>query len=431
MRVAVIGAGIAGLGAALSAVGGGHNVVVYERNQRPGGHSATVDIDWDGTPLSIDTGFIVFNELNYPAFTRMLSWLGVASQPSDMSFAVSLDGGALEWCGRDYRTLSGLFAQRRNVLSLSYVSMLREILRFQSVATQALRDDTIGDDTLGEFLGRHRFSATLRENYVIPMGAAIWSMSPRGMLGFPARAFITFFDNHRLLQWDRPQWRTVTGGSRSYVERIAHILGDRLRTSASVATVRRLEGGVEIVDTQGHRDRFDHAILATHAPQSLDMLVDASATERAFLSAHRTADNEVWLHRDPRLMPRRRRAWAAWNALRHQGDFDSPVGVTYWMNLLQTIDHRKPVFVSLNPGIEPAAGTVFGRYRYAHPQFDAAAIAAQKDLSSIQGRNNLGFCGAWTTYGFHEDGLASGLAAAAVVGGSAPWMQTALREAAQ
>lgn len=431
MRIAVIGAGIAGHGAALSLIGAGHDVIVYERETRSGGHSATVDIDYDGVPIAVDTGFIVYNDLNYPNFIAMLAWLGVATQPSDMSFAVSIDDGRVEWCGRDYDVMSGLFAQRRNLVSPSHLAMLWEVVRFQRIATSAFREGRVGDKSLGAFLDEHAFSQKLRENYVIPMGAAIWSMSPRAMLEFPARSFLAFFDNHRLLQWDRPQWRTVTGGSRSYVSAIANVLGSRLRLGTAAASVRRVARGVEIKDARGQSDLFDHVVIATHAPQALAMLTDASEQERTVLSACRTADNDVWLHRDARLMPRRRRAWAAWNFLRRGADDTRAVSVTYWMNLLQTIDSARPVFVSLNPLEEPAPDTVFGRFSYAHPQFDAAAIAAQAALPAIQGRNGVSFCGAWAAYGFHEDGLESGLAAAAGLGARAPWTTPEWRVAAQ
>ena len=430
MRIAVIGAGIAGHGAALALIGAGHDVIVYERDARTGGHSATVDVDWDGVPMAVDTGFIVYNELNYQNFTTMLRWLGVATQPSDMSFAVSINDGRLEWCGRDTNTLSGLFAQRRNIVSLPHLAMLREVLRFQQVAAAEHRAGA-SDETLGDFLDRHRFSRRLRDGYVIPMGAAIWSMSPNDMLTFPLRSFLAFFDNHRLLQWERPQWRTVAGGSRNYVSAIAHVLGERLRLSTPVTTVRRRTQGVEVVDASGAVDRFDHVVCATHAPQALEMLAEPSPAERTILGACRTATNDVWLHRDVRLMPRRRRAWAAWNVMRRGTDDTRAVSVSYWMNLLQSLDRTRPVFVSLNPLDEPARGTVFGRFKAAHPQFDEAAAVAQAALPSIQDIDRVSFCGAWTAHGFHEDGLASGLLVAARLGAAAPWTLPQWREAAQ
>ena len=431
MKIAIVGTGISGHAAALALVHSGHDVSVFEKDNRAGGHAATVDIDYDGRKIAVDTGFIVYNEHNYPNLTAMFDWLDVKTQASDMSFAVSVDDGRFEWCGRDTDVLSGLFAQRRNLLSPSYLLMLREIIRFQRTATHDLRAGSIGDVTLGEYLLAHRFSKKMRDDYLIPMGAAIWSMSPSAMLVFPARTFIAFFDNHRLLQWDRPRWRTVAGGSRNYVAAIGAVLGERLHLGRGVASVRRTGNGVALRDVNGRVEHFDHVIIATHAPEALAMIEDASPQEIAALSPHETALNSVWLHRDPRLMPKRRRAWGAWNFLRSGQEESKTVSVTYWMNMLQSIDNATPLFITLNPRVAPRAELVFGHYAYAHPQFDAGAIAAQKTLQSIQNSGRLSFCGAWTGHGFHEDGLVSGLAAAAGLGAQAPWIADAVRAAAE
>lgn len=439
MRIAVIGSGIAGNGAALALSVGGHEVVVYEAANRPGGHSATVDIDHTGVPMSVDTGFIVYNEVNYPQFTRLLDFLGVATQPSSMSFSVSLDRGRDEWCGRDpgprgwLDVADGLFAQRRNLVSPRHIAMLLEVTAFQKQAIADVRASTVGEGTLADYLARHGFSTTLRDRYLVPMGAAIWSTPPKKMLEFPARSFLEFFDNHFLLQWDRPRWRTVTGGSRSYVRELVARFIEGLRLSTKVTSVRRENGRVTVSDAMGGVETFDHAIIATRGPEALAMLTDADETERALLAASGTSANDVWLHRDESLMPKRKGAWAAWNFLRAGDDGERACAVTYWMNELQGLDPTRPVFVTLNPPHEPAPEKTFGRWRFDHPAFDAAALAARERLDEIQGKHHVWFCGAWTGHGFHEDGLVSGLSVARTLGCEAPWVAApvAMAEAAE
>ena len=436
MKIAIVGTGIAGHAAALALrlAPEGHELVVYERADRAGGHAATVDIDYLGAKIAVDTGFIVYNTLNYPNLTAFFDWAGVTTEASDMSFSVSVDQGRFEWCGRDGKDVfSGLFAQKSNLLSPSYLLMLREILRFQKVAREERATGRIGAGSLKEYLARHRFSRRLLQDYLVPMGAAIWSTSPAAMLEFPARSFIDFFDNHCLLQWQRPKWRTVSGGSRCYVARMQSLLGNCVQTGNGAARIVRLPGHVEIIGDDGATQRFDHVILATHAPQALALLADASAAERQILGAMRTSLNDVVLHRDPALMPRRKAAWASWNFLR-QGDADSrQVAVSYWMNKLQNIDEACPLFITLNPPFEPQTDLIFSRYAYAHPQFDGPALAARDRLDEIQGVQRTWFCGAWTVHGFHEDGMASGLAVAARLGARAPWTlrENSLREAAE
>jgi predicted NAD/FAD-binding protein len=426
MKIAVVGSGITGNAAALalSQATHGNEVVIYEREARPGGHSATVDINYDGTKIAVDTGFIVFNEKNYPNLTAMFDYLGVETQLSDMSFSVSADRGRFEWCGRDGGgVLNALFAQRRNVVSPSFLRLLLEIGRFQKQAIADARARTVGEGSLAHYLARHQFSTRMRDDYLVPMGAAIWSTSPRDMLAFPATSFIEFFDNHCLLQWDRPRWRTVTGGSRAYVRKLAGIFGDRLRLACGASKITRDEDGVTIFDATGHAERFDAVVLAAHAPDSLAILADASDDERAILGACRYAPNDVWLHRDVSLMPKRKAAWASWNFLREGADDARACAVTYWMNKLQAIDESKPLFVTLNPPFEPKPELTFGRFSYDHPQFDRPALEARKRLHAIQGVRHTYFAGAWTGHGFHEDGLSSGISVAAQLGCPAPWAQ--------
>ena len=421
-RVAIVGSGISGASAAwsLSSV---HDVTLFEAGDRPGGHTCTVDVDHDGTHIPVDVGFIVFNERNYPDLCALFDHLDIARETTNMSFSMSLDSGRREWCGQDYLTV---FAQKRNLVSPGFLWMLREIFRFNKQARIDRDEGLLNRLSIGDYLDMQRFSQRFRDDYLIPMAAAIWSTPRIKMLDFPARSFVQFFENHRLLETRPPVWQTVSGGSRSYLDKLLAPLGDAVRTNAPVTRIERPANGGAVVHTQcGAAAHFDAVILASHCDQTLAMLADADANEADILSAIPYKPNRVILHRDPSFMPKRPGAWAAWNYLREsgQGD-DSEVCVTYWMNRLQNIDPRHPLFVTLNPTREPAAGTVFGEWSFDHPQYDTAAFAAQARLPLIQGRRDTWFAGAWTGYGFHEDGLRSGLDAAEALGAIVPWRAT-------
>ena len=437
MRVAVVGTGISGNAAAWT-LSNQYPVTVYDRELRPGGHSHTVSIDYDGTPIAVDIGFIVYNELNYPDLTALFAHLGVETVDSCMSFAVTADTGRFEWRGGGnnwFETACGLFAQPRNLLSPSYLWMLRDILTFNQQSTADYAAGKLAGLTLGEYFRKRHFAPRLLTDYLAPMGAAIWSAPSREILDFPAENFVAFFANHRLLQYDRPVWRTVKGGSQRYVEKLTASFRDRIRLGCAVTAIERTSQGVIVHDSLGNAEAYDHVVIASHSDQALAMLGDADDRERAILGAIGYSPNTIYLHRDPALMPKRRRAWAAWNFLRwpRQEQFDNDVSVTYWMNELQGIDRGKPLFVSLNPPVAPDPRLTFGKYFCEHPQYNAQAFAAQKRLPEIQGKRHTWFCGAWTGYGFHEDGLRSGLAVAEALGAVAPWRQApaALAEAAE
>lgn len=418
MRIAVIGSGISGNSAAW-ALSANHQVVLYEKRLRPGGHSATVDIDYDGVPISVDTGFIVYNELNYPNFTALLSHLGVETEASDMSFALSRDEGRLEWSGQNLNTV---FARRSNLLSPRFLRMLREIFRFNKACAVDLAAGRLAGISLGNYLARNGYSDYFVQNYLLPMGAAIWSTPIEEMRSYPAESFVSFFENHRLINFDRPIWRTVSGGSRNYVRKLLAPLEGQIHYGAMVTGIRREAGKVHVSDSLGGTDTFDQVILAGHTDQNLAMLEDASLRERAILSAIRYRPNNVYLHRDLSLMPKRRRAWASWNYMAwSDGEATRDVTVSYWMNKLQNIDNSRPLIVTLNPPEPPREDLTFAHFVYDHPQFDASALAAQRQLDSIQGVNNTWFCGAWAGYGFHEDGLKSGLSVARRLGAVLPW----------
>ena len=425
MRIAVIGTGIAGNAAAWT-LSQRYKVTVYDRELRPGGHSHTVTIDYQGTPVAVDIGFIVYNELNYPDLTAMFAHLGVETVASCMSFAVSADAGRFEWRGGGHdwwATGTGLFAQASNLFSPSYLRMLAEIPGFGRQSVDDLRNGRLSGLTLGDYFRERRFSKRLLTDYLAPMGAAIWSAPASEMLDFPAENFVAFFDNHRLLHDDRPVWRTVKGGSQNYVARLQAAFRDRIRLGCAVTSIARTPHGIVVHDSHGRHESFDHVVVAAHSDQALAMLSDADPRERDILGAISYSPNKVYLHRDVRLMPKRRHAWASWKCLRWQreGDAVNDVAVTYWMNNLQGIDPDKPLFVSLNPPFEPAPELTFGQYLCEHPQYNAAAFAAQQRLGEIQGQRHTWFCGAWTGYGFHEDGLRSGLGVAEALGAIAPW----------
>lgn len=413
-RIAVIGAGVSGLGAAW-ALRESADVAVYEKADRIGGHAWTVDIDYDGVVQPVDIGFICFNRPNYPNFTAMLEHLGVATVTTDMSFAVS-DPQGYEW-GSDPL---GLFAWKRNLLDRNFHGLLAEILRFNTRAREQLEANTVSDTSLGEWLDTHGFSQRFRTGYLLPMSAAIWSTPERMMLDYPVSSFLTFFDNHRLMHAVRPTWRTVSGGSRTYVSRLVQDM--RLVISGAATSVRpALRGGVDVTDVGGRTQSFDAAILASHADASLGLLDPSYEDQRLALGSVRFSSNIAYLHRDPALMPKRRAAWASWNVIKGQ---DETVCITYWMNRLQAIPRSRPVFVTLNPAVPPAVDKTFGIYEFDHPMYDGPSAAARRTIQRVQGMDGLYFAGAWLGDGFHEAGLRSGIEAALALGGSVPWTPT-------
>ncbi|TQV77739.1 NAD(P)/FAD-dependent oxidoreductase [Denitrobaculum tricleocarpae] len=428
MKIAVVGTGISGLGAAW-ALAKEHQVVVYEQGDRLGGHANTVSVEVPGADRSVDVdiGFIVYNKLNYPNLVRLFQSLDVPTEDSDMSFSVSLGGGSFEYEG----SLSGLLAQPQNLLKPAYWRMLNDLRRFYREAPGLLDgNDEIGP-SLGTYLERNNYGPEFVKGHLLPMGAAIWSTPPEQMLDYPVKSFVAFCENHRLLSYtDRPQWRTVTGGSRNYVSRVADSLQGRerngeIRLNAAVVGLQRHSEGVSLRDISGQTESFDQVVLACHADQTLAILgQDAAAEERNILSAFRYSDNRVVLHSDRDLMPRRKRAWASWNYLSEQplGHLDD-LSLTYWMNRLQNIDHSVPLFVTLNPGTRSIKGTIHQDLVFKHPLFDRAALEAQQRLKRIQGQSGVWFCGSYFGHGFHEDGLQSGLTVAAALGSPPAWFE--------
>ncbi|MEQ8268776.1 MAG: FAD-dependent oxidoreductase [Parvibaculum sp.] len=420
LRIAVIGTGISGLSAAWL-LSSRHDVTVYEKNDRPGGHSNTVIAPCPEGEVPVDTGFIVYNELNYPNLTAMFEHLGVETIASNMSFAASLETGAARRFEYSGSGLNGIFADRRNIFSPRMWRMIGDIAKLYRAAPDLISMAGLDEKPLGVFLREQGYSASLRDDHLLPMCAAIWSLPIERVEQFPALAFLRFFDNHGLMRLKgRPAWRTVKGGSREYVAKLAAALDGRIRLNRGVTALERDRDGVRLSDDQGGCERFDHVVIGSHSDEALSMLTDADAMERGLLGAMPYQRNVAWLHSDPSFMPNEKRVWSSWNYM--GGGEGTPVCVSYWMNRLQALPTARQLFVTLNPSHEPAPEHAIRRIEYDHPVFDAGAFAAQRQLWQIQGRRRTWFCGAYFGSGFHEDGLQAGLAVAERLGGVArPW----------
>jgi hypothetical protein len=418
-RIAVIGSGISGLSAAWL-LSRRHRVTLYESDSRPGGHSNTVTLPKSMGAVPVDTGFIVFNEHTYPNLTALFRYLEVPTIASEMSLAVSMDGGAFEYSGS---TLDGLLARRSNLLRPRFWSMLRDIVRFYREAPRQARRPEWAMRSLGEFLVHGGYGKPFVADHLLPMCAAIWSAPPRDMLDYPFESFARFCANHGLLKFrDRPVWRTVAGGSTTYIRALLADAKIDLRLNSDIVAVESgLRGSPALIDSSGSSHGYDAVVLACHADQALRLLARPSPMQAWLLGAFRYQRNRAILHGDPRLMPVSRRAWASWNVI-ETPDQSKPVGVSYWMNRLQRLELDLDVFVSLNPSLEPCAEKVFAAFDYTHPLFDGRAVTAQSQLWQLQGGGGLWFCGAYFGAGFHEDGLQAGLAVAEALGGvRRPW----------
>lgn len=418
-RIAVVGSGVSGLSAAWL-LSQAHDVTLYETGERLGGHAHTIDVPTPDGVVPIDTGFIVFNEPNYPNFTALLDYLDVPSKPAHMSFAVSMNDGGFEYSSHGAK---GLFAQKRNLASPSFWRMLLDLKRFHRTAEADLSDLDVSLCSLGDYLDKGRYGAAFRDKHLLPQAAAIWSSSSCQMADYPAAAFIRFYRNHRLLEVDlKPNWKTVDTGSRAYVTALASEFKGRLVNDA-VTRVERHPGQAIIHTASGTAETFDSVVLATHSDQALALLDPPTAEETRLLGAIRYSKNRVVMHRDPKLMPKRRAVWAAWNYVGGKASErgEGHPSVTYWMNLLQGLP-GDPVFVTLNPEIEPDPATIIADQEFDHPIFNRAALTAQQELWSLQGVQDTWFAGAWFGSGFHEDGLQAGLAVAEAIGGvRRPW----------
>jgi len=414
MKIAIIGTGISGLSAAY-ALHTAHDITVYERNAYVGGHSRTIDIQIEEKTIPVDTGFIVYNERNYPLLVKLFRQLSVPVIKSDMSFGVSVARGWLEYGSKN------MLAQPMNILRPAFWGMVLDIIRFNRVADRS--PELYEGKSLGQFLDLLNMGAWFKKYYLQAMGAAIWSCSVETILSFPAKSFVTFFKNHGLLTVnDHPQWYTVEGGSREYVERLTHSFKNKIRFFTPVVSVNRIDNKVVVKDIAGNEDIYDQVVFACHADEALKMIEDASVEEKEILGAFQYQSNRVVVHSDTSFMPQRKGAWASWVYLSDSRIDKKPsVSLSYWMNNLQSIKTDVPIIVTLNPAREPSKGTVYDDHHFMHPVFTNETYAAQNKISDIQGVNKYWFCGAYQRYGFHEDGLLSSVNMVRKMGIDVPW----------
>jgi|TARA_B000000437_G_scaffold80173_1_gene58270 predicted NAD/FAD-binding protein len=417
MKIGVIGSGVSGLVSALT-LQERFEVSLFEKNSKLGGHSNTVTIEQENKKYSVETGFIVLNDKNYPIFTSLLKHLNIGVNNSSMSFSVSVDKGQFEYSS----SYIGLLGQTKNIIDPKYWGMLRDINYFY---TNALKDvkDCPDNETLGQFLKRFNYSNKFIDYHLVPMTASIWSCPTKSILNFPIKSLLVFFENHKLLNiYNRPKWSTVNKGSREYVKKIQSLLKGKIYTNAKVNKISKSKEGIRVHYQDGIKT-FDKVILACHADQSSEILIENFSEEANLLKDFKYQKNTSILHSDINFMPKRKSVWSSWNYITETGNSGN-LSITYWMNELQGINSSKPILLSLNPKILPNPDLIYGQYSYSHPILDNNAINIQKKLSSIQGKNNLWFCGAWTGFGFHEDGVKSAVEIANSHNIDLPWFQS-------
>jgi len=417
MKIAVIGAGISGMSAAYF-LSQKHDVSVFEKESYIGGHSRTLTFEEDFNKISVDTGFIVFNQKNYPNLLALFRHLEVPTIRSNMSFGVSINDGWLEYGSMK---LSNFFSQKRNFLRPSYYRMLQDILKFNKKAL--LYIDSQNCKTIGDLIEDLKLGEWFKNYYLLPMSGAIWSTPVEDMLNFPAETLIRFFHNHGLLSVDgQPQWYTVKGGSKEYVTRLTRKIKKNIRTNLAVSSVTRDKNSATITDSNGGKHQFDAIIFACHSDQALALIDKPSKEEKSVLGRIQYKPNSVILHQDSSFMPKRKSAWSSWVYLSNSNKVKAnKISLTYWMNSLQSLQSKKPVLVTLNPSVKPKEELIINEHIFDHPQFNQDAIAAQKDIPLIQGVDKFWFCGAWQRYGFHEDGLSSAIKVVKDFGIKLPW----------
>lgn len=419
MKVAIVGAGISGLGAAWL-LSKKHDVTVFEADSHFGGHANTVNAGCVDGDIPIDTGFIVCNDRNYPNFLSLLDELNVKYVPTEMSFGVSIGAGSFEYAGSE--KLSALLAQPLNLFRPRFISMIKSLVRFYKDTADIKREE-VAHVTLNDYLNKNNYSAGFKRDHILPMAAAIWSTPSNKVGDFPLTSFLQFCQNHGLLQIkDRPQWYTIEGGSKHYVSALINNTDAKFLKNTKVTSITRKSGQVKVVADSGHVEVFDRVLIATHANTATKIIKDLDVTENDILSRFLYAKNRAVLHSDPSFMPKRKKAWASWNYLQEDEKDDERLSVTYWMNKLQPLDTEQQFFVTLNPAREPDPDLVHYEKMYDHPIFDLSTLEAQKRLLDIMGHRQIWYAGAHFGYGFHEDGLQSGLYAAEKLGQvSRPW----------
>ncbi|MDG1096837.1 MAG: FAD-dependent oxidoreductase [Methylophilaceae bacterium] len=414
MKIAVIGTGVSGLGAAYL-LNEKHDIVVFEKNAYVGGHSRTIDIPVENGTLPVDTGFIVFNDWNYPNLLGLFNQINVPYQNSDMSFGVSINNGWLEYGS------GGLFAQRKNIFRPQYWRMLLDVFKFNKQALAYIDQDP--SISLGDCLDKLKMGTWFKQYYILAMGAAIWSCPVETIMKFPAQTFLRFFKNHGLLSInDRPQWYTVTGGSREYKKRLIAPFEEHILLNNGATKVVQKSKQIEVTDSHGSKRLFDHVIFACHADEALQMIEAPTADEASILSNFQYQHNQIIVHTDTSFMPQRQQCWSSWVYLSEQKqDKSNGVSLSYWMNNLQSLETKVPVIITLNPARRPKENLIMDEHSFSHPIFDYNAIVSQDKLDRIQGKRNYWFCGAYQRYGFHEDGLLSAVNVVKLLGGTIPW----------
>lgn len=414
MKIAIIGTGISGLGAAYF-LGKNHDITIFEKNNYLGGHSRTIDVTIAEKRIPVDTGFIVFNDRNYPNLMALFKELNVPFEKSDMSFGVSIDNGWLEYSS------SHMFAQSKNLLRPSFYRMLYNILRFNQNGRRFIENESAL--TLGQYLQQLKTCNWFERYYLLAMGAAIWSCSVKTISMYPANSFLRFFQNHGLLNIkDRPQWFTVTGGSRNYITRLTNSFKENIKLECGVKKISPLNGKVIVHDEHDNQEEFDHVILACHANEAIGMIDQPTEQEERFLKSFTYQRNSIIVHRDTSFMPKNKKCWASWVYLSEQKkDNNHMVSLSYWMNNLQNLDPAHPIILTLNPSRRPKQELIHDEHSFSHPIFTTQSIEAQKDIKTIQGKRGLWFAGAYQRYGFHEDGLQSAIKVAKQLGGTIPW----------
>ena len=422
MKIAVVGSGISGLSAAL-ALSEKHEIFLFEKNSYFGGHTNTVKIECYKEDIYVDTGFIVFNEKNYPNLTKLFDHLNVKTKNSTMSFGFSLSDGKLEYAGQNFNTF---FAQRRNLLNINHLRGLYDIYRFKNIAKNFMTNSKFSHFDMFQFLQQYNFGSWFSEMFIVPMGAAIWSVPTGSILNFPALSYLRFFENHGLLDLLTTQieWRTVDGGSKQYVDKIIERLGERVFLNTPVKTITRKNKKCNLHAGNGFGTMvFDQVVLACDGPQTIDLIGDIDAKERDVLNLFKVSKNKVVLHSDNTHMPKLKSVWSSWNFITSniQNSINKPIEVTYWMNKLQSIKSKNNYFVSLNPRKEIDPTLVYYKTSYSHPVYDSNTLNAQRNLNAQQGNKGLYFAGAKMGFGFHEDGLNSGLYVAKLLGCEPRW----------